>query len=421
MFIKNVRNVLCETYFQTLSSKNRWGNWQKKFSKKIEPGNSASTFRKLAAAFLGLVSKEPPLVPTLLHLSTPLLLQFDHHLLLFKRTATFSALSRKHIKKKKLLYLKSSSQSLLSGSQLDLLTSRVCRCIHVLPLMPQSDWHQTCLHLVRITLTLVPTVPYQLPPGFPIATTQSLQRVYRCQAIAYVVALRNHLAEATLLVLLMSQQVLDFPPLVSSFAHRIVSPVHNGIFQTSAPFSFRPGEKITFSGAHLPPQIVLGHVYTVSSTSSLSFKLANFRCNGCHVGIFQARVWDLDTQIQAIHPFNPPVCTILGAPVKDIDNTHSFAACAISQTVSGDSSAPAGTSSAHKLKNERKKSTSRCSSARRLASSFVNNINPLKISNLHDSLRCPALFPAEPPSRLHDPQNLELFFSCLKKTKNLIS
>jgi hypothetical protein len=159
--------------------------------------------------------------------------------------------------------------------------------------------------------------------------------------------------------------------------------VQNGIFQTSAPFSFQVGEKLTFFGAHLPPQIVLGRSYTIASVAPLSFTLSNlkFDNSNCNFGIFQA-VLDGSTHLQAMHTKDPS---------KDL---CSIASCNITR-----SSTPSTGSSNHECQRTFPMHTARCTSGKRRISGFVTNINPLQMSNAHVSARVPVLFPDAPQSR----------------------
>ena len=85
-------------------------------------------------------------------------------------------------------------------------------------------------------------------------------------------------------------------------------PVHEGVFQTAAPFSFQAGEKVSFSGAHLPHPIVLGDVNTVSSIAPLSFKISELKCDDLNAehkaGILQVCVWGGDTHPSMTNAFS---------------------------------------------------------------------------------------------------------------------
>jgi hypothetical protein len=164
--------------------------------------------------------------------------------------------------------------------------------------------------------------------------------------------------------------------------------VHNGVFQTSAPFSFRAGDKVTFSGAHVPPQIVLGNAYTILNTAPLSFKLADTASTGWNiednVAIFQARVWegDVSNNVKAAVQSNEPMSA---SSTKDSQSKKA----ASDPLLSNRSLAPTvyASSLSSVPSNAVLKHVARCSSGQRRSSRFTTHISPLKRNDAHDSVR----------------------------------
>jgi hypothetical protein len=195
-------------------------------------------------------------------------------------------------------------------------------------------------------------------------------------------------------------QLVDFiAPFLSVICLTSIFSVHNGVFQTSAPFSFRAGDKVTFSGAHVPPQIVLGNAYTILNTAPLSFELADLDSNGWNiednVAIFQARVWegDASNNVKAAVQSNEPMSASL---TKDSQSKTATSAPLLSNR------SPAPTVHASSFSsipaNAVLKHVPRCSSGQRRSSRFTTHISPLPRNDAHDSVR--SMNPAiETPTR----------------------
>jgi hypothetical protein len=194
--------------------------------------------------------------------------------------------------------------------------------------------------------------------------------------------------------------------------------VRHGVFQTSAPFSFQAGEKVTFSGVHVPAAIISGNIYTVSATAPLSFKLCDSKFDDLNdhdhnSGIFMVRVWDEKEPNQSIihATFQSPELVSASSSknraARTPENRNNETLAAISQPVTPAQHSYRAPSAVctdaavfiEKCSNVTTKHAARCTSGKRRASSFATNISPLQRSNVHDSQRCTVLFPVEPPSR----------------------
>jgi hypothetical protein len=197
-------------------------------------------------------------------------------------------------------------------------------------------------------------------------------------------------------------------------------PVRHGIFQTSAPFSFQSGDKVTFSGVHVPAAIVPGNIYTVSTTAPLSFKLSDSKFDDLDVhdhnaGIFMVRVWDdKDPHKSIIHATLQSPELVSAIPSKDRAvrtsedrSNEALAAASITQPATPTQysyrpSSAVCTNAAvfsEKCSNVTTNHATRCTSGKRRASSFVTNISPLQRNNAHDSQRSTVLLPVELPSK----------------------
>ncbi len=160
--------------------------------------------------------------------------------------------------------------------------------------------------------------------------------------------------------------------------------VHEGVFVTSAPFAFQSGEKVTFAGAHVPPSIITGKVYTVSMTTALSFKISEQECAGLNVdndaGIFQVRAWERHLHQNKMSISDQSAGNVLHNPSQDCNEHH--AASIQTKPTCHDAVFDS------KVANAAMKHPARCISGKRIASSFVTNVAPLQRSNVHDSARC---------------------------------
>ena len=176
-------------------------------------------------------------------------------------------------------------------------------------------------------------------------------------------------------------------------------PVHKGVFQTAAPFSFQAGEKVSFSGAHLPHPIVLGDVYTVSSITPLSFKLSELNCDDLNAehkaGIFQVRVWSGDTHPSIINAAAQSSDHMFATPSKDANNRAASArtrpsiqahAVGFASTASHTSSIHASSISGGSVDGATNYVARRNTGVRR-TSNFVSNIVPLQRNDAHESAR----------------------------------
>jgi hypothetical protein len=128
------------------------------------------------------------------------------------------------------------------------------------------------------------------------------------------------------------------------------------------------------------------------------FRLADYEYDDCHDGIFQARICDSDSHLAGMHHKDLPKNVPSGACLEN-GSLEKFAIPHIHLLDVSRTSTPFCTSITGKCKNDGLKDTARCSSGKRRASSFVSNINPLQISNVHDSMRSSALFSSEPLSK----------------------
>jgi hypothetical protein len=189
--------------------------------------------------------------------------------------------------------------------------------------------------------------------------------------------------------------------------------VHKGVFQTAAPFSFQAGEKVLFSGAHLPHPIVLGDVYTVSSIAPLSFKISELKCDDLNAehkaGIFQVRVWSGDTHPSIINAAAQSSDRMFATPSKDANNRAASARTrpSIQAHAVGLASTASHTLSIHASSihggsvDGATKFIARRNTGMRRTSNFVTNIVPLQRNDAHESARS-KFCTAELPPRYRD-------------------
>jgi hypothetical protein len=159
---------------------------------------------------------------------------------------------------------------------------------------------------------------------------------------------------------------------------------------------------VTFSGACLPHPLVLGDVYTVSSTTPLSFSIddlhdlchlqcdvANAERKGRGAGIFQVRVWGGDTRPSTTNAAAQSSDGMFATPSKAANNRAASArACTRPVIQAHDLAFPSTPSGAsHNQASSISSGSAAAHSGKRRASRFASNIAPLPRSDLHESSR----------------------------------